>query len=241
MRQKGLKFLEDHVPKHSVGIVQALIFGERELIDPETLRDYQMLGIIHLLAISGLHVQTLLACLFWCLLRAGVTRETARILLLCFLPVYACLTGAAPSVLRACLMAGIYLVMTSLPKEMKQPSAVVLSVTFLFLLAIHPLYLFDIGFQLSFVVTFFILLSTSILSKAKNSVMQLFLISFIAQLASLPVLLYHFHQFSLLSVPLNMIFVPFYTTVVMPLSLLFFFSLSFIFRLDKHCFSCLIR
>lgn len=113
-----------------------------------------MLGIIHLLAISGLHVQTLLACLFWCLLRAGVTRETARILLLCFLPIYACLTGAAPSVLRACLMAGIYLVMTSLPKEMKQPSAVILSATFLLLLAIHPLYLFDIGFQLSFAVTF---------------------------------------------------------------------------------------
>lgn len=117
MRQKGLRFLEDHVPKNSVGIVQALIFGDRDLIDPDTLRDYQMLGIIHLLAISGLHVQTLLACLFWCLLRAGVTRETARLLLLCFLPVYACLTGAAPSVLRACLMAGIYLVMTSLPKK----------------------------------------------------------------------------------------------------------------------------
>ncbi|MBD3860568.1 DNA internalization-related competence protein ComEC/Rec2 [Bacillus sp. 28A-2] len=222
MRQKGLKFIEDHVPKNSAGIVQALIFGDRELIDPETLRDYQMLGIIHLLAISGLHVQTLLACLFWCLLRAGVTRETARILLLCFLPIYACLTGAAPSVLRACLMAGIYLVMTSLPKEMKQPSVVVLSATFLLLLAIHPLYLFDIGFQLSFVVTIFILLSVRILSKAKSAVMQLFLISFVAQLASLPVLLYHFQQFSLLSVPLNMIFVPFYTTVVMPFSLLFF-------------------
>ncbi len=222
MRQKGLKFLEVHVPKSSAGIVQALIFGDRELIDPDTLRDYQMLGIIHLLAISGLHVQTLLACLFWCLLRAGVTRETARILLLCFLPVYACLTGAAPSVLRACLMAGFYLVITSLPKEMKQPSAMVLSATFLLLLAIHPLYLFDIGFQLSFVVTFFILLSTRILSKAKGAVMQLFLISFVAQLASLPVLLYHFQQFSLLSVPLNMMFVPFYTMVVMPLSLLFF-------------------
>ncbi|KEP27029.1 DNA internalization-related competence protein ComEC/Rec2 [Bacillus zhangzhouensis] len=222
MRQKGLKFLEDHVPKSSAGIVQALIFGDRELIDPDTLRDYQMLGIIHLLAISGLHVQTLLACLFWCLLRAGVTRETARILLLCLLPVYACLTGAAPSVLRACLMAGFYLVITSLPKEMKQPSAMVLSATFLLLLAIHPLYLFDIGFQLSFVVTFFILLSTRILSKAKSAVMQLFLISFVAQLASLPVLLYHFQQFSLLSVPLNMMFVPFYTMVVMPLSLLFF-------------------
>ncbi|MED1748909.1 DNA internalization-related competence protein ComEC/Rec2 [Bacillus zhangzhouensis] len=222
MRQKGLKFLEEHVPKSSAGIVQALIFGDRELIDPDTLRDYQMLGIIHLLAISGMHVQTLLACLFWCLLRAGVTRETACILLLCFLPVYACLTGASPSVLRACLMAGVYLVITSLPKEMKQPSVVVLSATFLLLLAIHPLYLFDIGFQLSFVATFFILLSTRILSKAKSAVMQLLLISFIAQLASLPILLYHFQQFSLLSVPLNMIFVPFYTTVVMPLSLLFF-------------------
>nr|WP_254505606.1 DNA internalization-related competence protein ComEC/Rec2 [Bacillus altitudinis] len=228
IRQKGLKFLEDHVPKNSVGIVQALIFGDRDLIDPDTLRDYQMLGIIHLLAISGLHVQTLLACLFWCLLRAGVTRETARILLLSFLPVYACLTGAAPSVLRACLMAGIYLVITSLPKEMKQPSAVVLSAAFLLLLAIQPLYIFDVGFQLSFVVTLFILLSTSILSKAKSSVMQLFLISLIAQLASLPVLLYYFQQFSLLSVPLNMMFVPFYTMVVMPLSL-FFFLLSIIY------------
>ncbi|MEI4789266.1 DNA internalization-related competence protein ComEC/Rec2 [Bacillus sp. FJAT-53060] len=228
MRQKGLKFLEKHVPKRSVGIVQALIFGDREWIDPDTLRDYQMLGLIHLLAISGLHVQTLLACLFWCLIRFGVTRETARIVLLCFLPVYVCLTGAAPSVLRACLMAGIYLMIISLPKEMKQSSTVVLSVTFLLLLAIHPLYLFDIGFQLSFVVTFFILLSARILSKAKSAVMQLFLISFVAQIASLPILLYHFQQFSLLSIPLNMIFVPFYTTVVMPLSL-FFFLLSIVY------------
>lgn len=239
MRQKGLRFLEEYIPKSSVGIVQALIFGERELIDPETLRDFQTLGIIHLLAISGLHVQTLLACLFWCMLRAGVTRERARLLLLCFLPIYACLTGAAPSVLRACLMAGLYLIITSLPREMKQPSAMVLSVTFLLLLAIHPLYLFDIGFQLSYVVTFFILLSSRILSKAKSAVMQLFLISFVAQLASLPVLLYHFHQFSLLSVPLNMIFVPFYTTIVMPLSLLFFLLSIVYFPLGQKLFQLL--
>ncbi|MFJ5964801.1 DNA internalization-related competence protein ComEC/Rec2 [Bacillus sp. NPDC093026] len=228
IRQKGLRFLEEHIPNNSVGIVQALIFGERELIDPDTLRDYQTLGIIHLLAISGLHVQTLLACLFWCMLRIGMTRETARILLLFFLPIYACLTGAAPSVLRACLMAGLYLIITSLPKEMKQPSVFVLSVTFLLLLAIHPTYLFDIGFQLSYIVTCFILLSVRILSKAKSTIMQLFLVSFIAQLASLPVLLYHFQQFSLLSIPLNMIFVPFYTVIVMPASL-FFFVISFIY------------
>ncbi|MFS0655240.1 DNA internalization-related competence protein ComEC/Rec2 [Bacillus sp. 179-C3.3 HS] len=224
MRQKGLRFLEEHIPKSSVGIVQALMFGERELIDPDTLRDYQTLGIIHLLAISGLHVQTLFACLFWCMLRAGVTRETSRLILLGFLPVYACLTGAAPSVLRACLMAGLYVIMTSLPKEMKQPSAVVLSVSFLLLLIIQPLYIFDIGFQLSYVVTFVILLSANILSKAKSAWMQLFLISFVAQLASLPILLYHFQQYSLLSVPLNMIFVPFYTTIVMPASLLSFIA-----------------
>ena len=149
--------------------------------------------------------------------------------LLSFLPVYACLTGAAPSVLKACLMAGIYLVITSLPKEMKQPSAVVLSAAFLLLLAIQPLYIFDVGFQLSFVVTLFILLSTSILSKAKSSVMQLFLISLIAQLASLPVLLYYFQQFSLLSVPLNMMFVPF----IQWLSCLCPYSFSFIYHLSS--------
>ncbi|OLP65517.1 hypothetical protein BACPU_16050 [Bacillus pumilus] len=239
LRQKGLQFLEKHVPKSSVGIVQALIFGDRELIDPDILKDYQLLGIIHLLAISGLHVQVLLGCLFWCMLRVGMTRETARILMLCVLPVYVCLAGAAPSVLRACLMAGLYIMITSLPKRMKQPSAMVLSVTFLLLLAIQPLYLFDIGFQLSYVVTFFILLSARILSKAKHAVGQLFLISFVAQLASLPVLLYHFQQFSLLSVPLNMIFVPFYTSIVMPASFLFFMIASVYLPLGQTLFQLL--
>ncbi|MGE6629235.1 DNA internalization-related competence protein ComEC/Rec2 [Bacillus sp. NPDC077027] len=222
LRQKGLRFLEKHVPKDSVGIVQALVFGEREFIDADTLKAYQTLGIIHLLAISGLHVQTLTACLFWCMLRLGVTRGTAKLLLLLFLPVYVVLTGAAPSVLRACLMAGLYLIISSLPRRMKYPPAIILSLTFLFLLAINPLFLFDIGFQLSYAVTFFIVLSAKIISRAKSTWQQLFLVSFIAQLASLPILLYHFQQFSLLSIPLNVVFVPFYTILVMPASLLFF-------------------
>lgn len=134
--------------------------------------------------------------------------------MLLFLPFYVMLTGAAPSVLRAALMSGVYLAGSLVKWRVHSATAICLS--YIVLLLFNPYHLFEAGFQLSFAVSFSLILSSSIFQQVKTSLGQLTIVSLIAQLGSLPILLYHFHQFSIISVPMNMLMVPFYTFCILP-------------------------
>lgn len=225
VRKSLISFMNDHVPETSAGIVQALILGDRFYLMDDVLEAYQKLGVVHLLAISGLHVGIVTAGIFYVLIRIGITREKAAILLLLFLPVYTILTGAAPSVMRAALMSGLYFIGSLWGKRM-DPS-IVICLSYLILLLFHPYHLFQIGFQLSFAVSFSLILSSSIFKKLQSGgLVQLAMVSLIAQLGSLPILIYYFQQFSLISIPMNIIMVPFYTMFVMPFSMIGFLLLS---------------
>ena len=89
--------------------MQALLYGERGYIENEVLASYQSLGLVHLLAISGLHVGLLSGGIFYIGIRVGLTRESVTYTLLCLLPIYTIVAGAAPSVVRASLMIMILL------------------------------------------------------------------------------------------------------------------------------------
>ncbi|AOS68648.1 DNA internalization-related competence protein ComEC/Rec2 [Bacillus subtilis] len=214
LRKHIISFTNSLLPPDSAGIVQALTVGDRFYVEDEVLTAYQKLGVVHLLAISGLHVGILTAGLFYIMIRLGITREKASILLLLFLPLYVMLTGAAPSVLRAALMSGVYLAGSLVKWRVHSATAICLS--YIVLLLFNPYHLFEAGFQLSFAVSFSLILSSSIFHQVKTSLGQLTIVSLIAQLGSLPILLYHFHQFSIISVPMNMLMVPFYTFCILP-------------------------
>lgn len=179
IRKAGLDFIEENMADSAAGIGRALIFGDRFLIEQDVLDGYQRLGIIHLLAISGLHVGLLSAALFYIFIRFGVTRECAKWLLVIGLPVAAVLTGGAPSVMRAVFMSEIYLLASLSKKNFK--SADVISIACLGLLLYHPYLLFQAGFQLSFAVSFVFILSKEILTRPKSRISQLLLGSFLAQ------------------------------------------------------------
>lgn len=214
LRKYIISFTNALLPPNTAGIVQALTVGDRFYVEDEVLHAYQKLGVVHLLAISGLHIGILTAGLFYIMIRIGITREKASIMLLLFLPLYVVLTGAAPSVLRAALMSGIYLAGSLVKWRVHSAGAVCLS--YIVLLLFNPYYLFEAGFQLSFAVSFSLILSSLIFQQVKTFLGQLAMVSMIAQLGSLPVLLYHFQQFSIISIPMNMLLVPFYTFCVLP-------------------------
>ena len=96
IRQDGIIYVKEHFPKESAPLAIALLFGERDFIPEDILTSYQKLGIIHLLAISGLHVAMLGGMIFYFGIRLGVPREKMTTVLLVFLPCYALITGAAP-------------------------------------------------------------------------------------------------------------------------------------------------
>lgn len=224
LRKSGLSLIEKNFSKTSVGIVQALIFGERHLLQEDIEKAYQELGIVHLLAISGLHVGLLVGGIYFLLIFFGLTHERSKVIMIIFLPIYMVLTGGAPSVLRASMMVIIYFVLQLLKRKI--PPLDVISFTYLCLLFFNPYYLFQIGFQLSFVVSFGLLLSSKILQYFTSWTFKLAAVSLIAQLCAIPLLISNFYEFSLISLPMNMIFVPFYSFIILPLAIVSTLTLS---------------
>ncbi|MCA1031821.1 DNA internalization-related competence protein ComEC/Rec2 [Bacillus timonensis] len=222
-RVQGIKYIQQYFPESINGTVQALIFGDKREIDSEILNAYQKLGVIHILAISGLHVGFICGMFYFLLIRIGFTKERSTLLLIIFLPIYIVLTGVSPSVVRASFMAMIFIILQK--SKLSLPPIDILSIVCLFLLVVNPSYIFSIGFQLSFTVAASLLLSTSIFKSKTNMWKEILKVSFTAQISSLPIILFYFYEFNVLSVLLNMIYVPIYSIVILPYCIVSFFVL----------------
>lgn len=223
VREQGISYIEQHFPTTVAPLAVALIFGERSLLDDNLLENYRRLGIIHLLAISGLHVGIVSGMIYLIAVRLGVTKQMTILLLLFFLPIYALLTGAAPSVLRAVLMI-CFILGSQLVKRVRLAPIDGLCIAFLSILIFKPFHLFQPGFQLSFFISFVLIVCAPyIFSRYESRFSQLFVVSLTAQIASLPILLYHFYEFSLISPIMNIVYVPIFSLIVLPLSFISFF------------------
>ena len=221
LRQTGIKYLLHHFPEPLASLSAALIFGERTEMSPQLVTSYQKIGIVHLLAISGLQVSFFTGLLFFIGIRIGVIRETMLNILIIFLPFYAILTGASPSIVRAVLMMLLIFISLRLTKERFQPldawsGALILS------LAYSPFLIYDVGFQLSFTATLSLLLSTMLLANFKHPASQILMTTVIASIATLPILLFYFYEFASISLLANFIFVPFFSIFLSPITFFIF-------------------
>ncbi|MBY0146798.1 DNA internalization-related competence protein ComEC/Rec2 [Neobacillus niacini] len=216
VRFKGIHYLEKHFPPEIASLSAALIFGDRSMFDPEVLMNYQKTGIVHLLAISGLHVSLLIGMVFYLGIRIGVTRQFMVNFLLIILPIYAILTGASPSVIRAVLMLFLILFIVKWNKQIKLSPIDAISLTFMIYVFFSPLIILDAGFQLSYSVSYGIILSLSILPRYQQMISAMIVTSIIAQLAALPILLYHFFEISFISIAANLLYIPLFSFVFLP-------------------------
>ncbi|WP_374721710.1 DNA internalization-related competence protein ComEC/Rec2 [Peribacillus tepidiphilus] len=217
VRWKGLKTLEKEKNEEFRAFSAALIFGESSWIEEETYQSFQKLGLVHILAISGLHVGMISMIIFYIGIRAGLTRRSVQALLLIILPVYLILAGGSPSVVRACLMVMTYILFQLFRTHIS--SFDILSLIFSGILMYNPYLLFHIGFQLSFSITFSLLLSERILTrsyKVWDAAANLLTASIISQLSGIPILLYHFYEVSFIGVILNIVYIPLYTVILLP-------------------------
>ncbi|WP_066049870.1 DNA internalization-related competence protein ComEC/Rec2 [Robertmurraya korlensis] len=222
-RQRAIAVLEFYFPNTVASLASALLFGERQILDPALEKSYQKLGIIHLLAISGANVALYVSMIHYVGVRAGVTRERMIVILLLYLPIFIYLSGASPSVFRAAMMMFVFLFLRLLSHS-RLASLDICSITFMVYVFVSPYILFDIGFQLSFSVTFALLLSTKGLLKPSRGPFSLLIkASFISQLSSLPIVLYNFYEFSLLSLLANLVYIPVFSIIINPLFIVLFF------------------
>ncbi|MGP7819025.1 DNA internalization-related competence protein ComEC/Rec2 [Niallia sp. 01092] len=217
IRQTGSEWIEQHFSNETKALAIALIFGDRQWIEHDVQTAYQKLGIIHLLAISGSHIIVIVGLSYFLLIRFGVTKENAITILLCILPVYAVLTGLSPSVIRAVLMSMLILVKRKWRMLSSLSAVDIISVVFLLYLFYEPKVLFNVGFLLTFTVCVFLLLSSSMLLQASSHPLKTMIFTtFISEFSVLPIILYYFYELPTLSLLANMIFIPFYSIIVLP-------------------------
>ena len=198
------------------GYIEALIFGDKAYLEKDEIINYKNLGTSHLLAISGLHLGVLISLIYFILLRLRFSVEIIEKIVFLVIPFYMLISGFSPSVLRAGGMIMLYIIFRK--KDMTKLEA--LLTTFILMLFINPLFIFDIGFELSFLITFCLLMSDDFLSGSKNIFTSGFKISLVSSLASLPILVMNFYTFSYISIISNVFLVPIFSLVIFPLVLI---------------------
>jgi competence protein ComEC len=205
-------------PPEQAGYMNGLVLGITDGIDPEQYDQFSGLGLTHLLAISGLHVAVFTGALLWLSGRLRIPRETAIRLVLLLLPLYVLLTGAAASIVRAGLMAGLGLLAVLLGRRKDALSLVCLAA--LLMLVRNPYYALDVGFQLSFLVTAGLIVGVTPLSRLlpirQPQLNGAVSVALTAQLVSFPLTVYYFNQLSFLSLPANLLLVSLVSFVVTP-------------------------
>ena len=198
------------------GYIEALIFGDKAYLEKDEIINYKNLGTSHLLAISGLHLGVLISLIYFILLRLRFSVEIIEKIVFLVIPFYMLISGFSPSVLRAGGMIMLYIIFRK--KDMTKLEA--LLTTFILMLFINPLFIFDIGFELSFLITFCLLMSDDFLSGSKNIFTSGFKINLVSSLASLPILVMNFYTFSYISIISNIFLVPIFSLVIFPLVLI---------------------
>ena len=223
LRSKIIRNLETHhFNKEELHVIAALILGQQQDIEPEILHDYQFAGAIHILSVSGLHVGFILLFITFILKplpknKIGNTLRLVSIILTLWS--FALIAGLSPSVVRSVTMFSF----VALGLYLKRNTSIfhTLLVSILFILLFQPSFLFDIGFQLSYIALFFILWLQPLLSKLwqpKNKILIYFwdilTVSFAAQIGAFPLSIYYFHQFPGLFFITNLIVIPFLSVIM---------------------------
>ena len=205
-----------HYPfsKETVGVLKALVLGVRSDITPELYQQYINAGAVHILAISGLHIGiiTYLLTLFISLVVPAHRKGVKIVLLLVFLLSYAAITGFSASVLRAVVMFGGYSIAYLSESRKARYDSLLLS-AFILLLC-KPTFLFEVGFQLSYMAVLSIALFLPLGEKYRfenrflNFFWDIIKVSIAAQIGVLPLSLYYFHQFAGLFLVTNILILP---------------------------------
>lgn len=205
-----------HMNKYqSKKYLYAFILGDSSKIDETTKEQFQSLGISHLFAISGMHV-SLLSLFLSKLLSKICSKKMTKLLLTLFFIYYILLTNLAPSIIRAVTLTVVFL------WTKRYHRIQILVILCSILLLYNPFYCYNLGFLFSFIISFFLLKFQNIIQMRKGYIWQLWSTSCIAFLASFPILIANFYEVNFLTVFYNLLFVPFVSYLLFPLSLITF-------------------
>jgi competence protein ComEC len=223
IREKFLKIFSDYgISGDEYAVAGALILGYTDKLDQDLISIYSGSGALHILSVSGMHVGVVFIVLSFLLAFLDRTRKGKYIkpvILVLLIWFYAAITGFSPAVNRAAAMITFVIVGKMMGRSTNIYNT--LAASALFLLILNPLLIADVGFQLSYIAVFgIVLLQKKIQELWQPSnwlVMQvwsLISVSIAAQIATFPLSIFYFHQFPNYFLLTNLVVVPFSNLII---------------------------
>ena len=215
-RQVILSILRRYIDgQKEAGLAEALLIGYKDDLDKTLVQSYTNTGVVHVIAISGLHLGLIYRILLLVLkpLHTNVTLRwleadsyIVRSMGIQFM------AGAQPSILRSAVM---FTFIVAGENFSKGPRSTILALSAFFLLCYNPFWLWDVGFQLSYSAVLSIVIFMKpvyrlfyVKNKLLDYLWQLNAVTLAAQILTLPVSIYHFHQFPAHFILTNVLAVP---------------------------------
>ena len=193
-------------------ILKGIILADRTEIDQEIINHFSKTGLIHILAISGSHMAIIFLMILFFLNPISVKYRNIPIYIsLAAIWGFAIFIDYGNSVVRSCIMITVYYIMIFLQRKPNLLHS--LALAGMMILSIDTQQLFDVGFQLSFLAVFGIFWLYKpithhykpLKNRAIRFILNTFSLSLAAQLTTLPLILFYFHQFSIMSVFINVV------------------------------------
>ena len=215
LREKLKNQIIKKMPLESGAFMRAILLGDRSELPKDIQENFKNSGTMHILAISGLHIGLIALVVITFLRSLRIGRETAYILTIIFLVFFALLTLSRPSVVRAVVMACIFLTGMLLGRKVDVYNS--LGAAALFVLVRNPRDIFNVGFQLSFIaVTFIVFLTPKFMGLVKegtNYYVKKYLyaplaVSVSAWLGTFSLILYYFRIITPVAILSNIFIIP---------------------------------
>lgn len=209
--------------EESLSISSALLLGQKSGLDKETRKKYAQVGASHLLALSGMHLGIIYGILYMLFIRRIRFSEWKWFWLppiLLTIWGYAFIAGMPISLVRASIMFSLATIATFAQND--SPPLHILALSALTILLFKPSALFGVSFQLSFLAVFFIIVLYQPLREIiirRNVIIDMLMLSVVAQLGTAPLSIYYFHTFPLTGAIVSVILIPL-TTIIIYLGLL---------------------
>ncbi len=213
----------------NTGYMNAFILGNKDDIDKDVYTSFQKIGITHLFALSGMHVGLLSGIILRLFKKISLIKKYIIVDIL--LIIYGFIVGF-PSSIKRCILFFIFNSVNKIFKLEINSFKVLLLVVFGLVIYEYKI-IYDVGFIYSITTVGGIILCNEFINH-ENKILSSFRLSLVAFIFSLPISLCNFYEVNLLSIFYNMVFVPYVSVIVYPLSLLSFIvpSLSYLFSLS---------
>ena len=204
----------DNIPKSKM-YIKAFVLGLKDEINKDVLSSYSENGISHLFAISGMHISLFSMVIFFFIKKISYNNYYNYLVVLTFLIFYMLILDSPISVVRTIVMFIIFAINKLFNLKISRVDLMIL--VFIVISLFDPYVIYEISFQFSYVISFFLVVFNKKINNSKNKKLYM---SFICFLVSFPIVIYNFYQVSLISILLNLFMIPFVSIIIFPLSII---------------------